>query len=133
MLKYLQDRIKDKNILILGFGREGRSTLKAFLEAGGARKLTIADQKELSLTSEVFSQKEFADYDLDGLGFCCGEDYQDHCDSYDLVMKSPGIVLKKEIGAYRCEILSQMQLFLNFTVTGSLALPVPRGKAPRRR
>lgn len=129
MLKYLQDRIKDKNILILGFGREGRSTLKAFLEAGGARKLTIADQKELSLTSEVFSQKEFADYDLDGLGFCCGEDYQDHCDSYDLVMKSPGIVLKKEIGAYRCEILSQMQLFFEFYRDRIIGITGTKGKS----
>ena len=129
MLKYLQDRIKDKNILILGFGREGRSTLKAFLEAGGARKLTIADQKELSLTSEVFFQKEFADYDLDGLGFCCGEDYQDHCDSYDLVMKSPGIVLKKEIGAYQCEILSQMQLFFEFYRDRIIGITGTKGKS----
>ena len=54
MLKYLQDRIKNKNILILGFGREGQSTLRAFLEAGGAKKITVADQKALSLASEVF-------------------------------------------------------------------------------
>lgn len=129
MLKYLQDRIKNKNILILGFGREGQSTLRAFLEAGGAKKITVADQKALSLASEVFSKKEFADYDLNRLEFCCGEDYQDHCDSYDLVMKSPGVVLKKEIGDYRCEILSQMQLFFEFYRDRIIGITGTKGKS----
>ena len=42
MITYLTNRIKNKNVLILGFGREGQSTLKAFLEAGSAKKITIA-------------------------------------------------------------------------------------------
>ena len=49
MITYLTNRIKNKNVLILGFGREGQSTLKAFLEAGSAKKITIADQKNLSI------------------------------------------------------------------------------------
>ena len=55
MITYLANRIKDKSVLILGFGREGQSTLKAFLKAGSAKKITIADQKALSLEMEVFA------------------------------------------------------------------------------
>ena len=51
----------------------------------------------MSIESEVFADKVYAEYDLNAIEFCCGPQYQDSCDDYDLVMKSPGIVLKKDI------------------------------------
>ncbi len=42
----LHELIKDKKILILGFGREGRSTLNRILEVGDAASITIADGNE---------------------------------------------------------------------------------------
>ena len=46
MLSRLHELIKAKNILILGFGREGRSTLNRILEVGDAASITIADGNE---------------------------------------------------------------------------------------
>lgn len=34
MLNILKEQIKDKNVLILGYGREGHSTLHRVLEVG---------------------------------------------------------------------------------------------------
>ena len=42
MLSRLHELIKAKNILILGFGREGRSTLNRILE-GGFRRVVAAE------------------------------------------------------------------------------------------
>ena len=46
LLSRLHELIKAKNILILGFGREGRSTLNRILEVGDAASITIADGNE---------------------------------------------------------------------------------------
>ena len=129
MITYLANRIKDKSVLILGFGREGRSTLKAFLKAGSAKKITIADQKALSLEMEVFADAAYADYNLQSIDFCCGPQYQDFCDDYDLVMKSPGIVLKKDISMYETEILSQMQLFFEYYRDRIIGITGTKGKS----
>lgn len=129
MITYLANRIKDKSVLILGFGREGQSTLKAFLKAGSAKKITIADQKALSLEMEVFADAAYADYNLKSIDFCCGPQYQDFCDDYDLVMKSPGIVLKKDISMYETEILSQMQLFFEYYRDRIIGITGTKGKS----
>lgn len=129
MITYLANRIKDKSVLILGFGREGQSTLKAFLKAGSAKKITIADQKALSLEMEEFADAAYADYNLQSIDFCCGPQYQDFCDDYDLVMKSPGIVLKKDISMYQTEILSQMQLFFEYYRDRIIGITGTKGKS----
>ncbi len=48
LLNLLKDLIQNRHLLILGFGREGRSTLRRVLEAGGYASLTIADQNRVS-------------------------------------------------------------------------------------
>lgn len=119
MIEYIRQRIKDKKILILGFGREGQSTLKLFLEAGTAAKLAIADQKQL--TTEDVGNPE--------IGLCCGKDYQSCIDDYDLVMKSPGIVLEKDVTEYDAEMVSQMQLMFEFYKERIIGITGTKGKS----
>lgn len=129
MIEYLRKRIENKSILILGFGREGKSTLKVLSEAGSFLKIAIGDQKELSLESEVFSSEEFSNCDLSKLEFCCGANYQDYIDQFDIVMKSPGIVLNKDIAEYKAEILSEMQLFFEFYRDQIIGITGTKGKS----
>ena len=113
MIDHIRKRIENKKVLILGFGREGRSTLKLFLEAGGAKELAVGDLKEFSQKDLSYLNEETAEVQAAGfeeINFICGPDYQKAMDDYDLVMKSPGIVLKKPVEEYKAEILSQMQL-----------------------
>lgn len=127
MLDFIKERIANKKVLILGFGREGRATLRIFLEAGSAASLAIGDQKELNPFSDCFS--DFEKEEVEALGFCCGADYQEHLDEYDLVMKSPGIVLKRDISEYRAEILSEMQLFFECCRDRIIGITGTKGKS----
>lgn len=132
MIDYIRKRIKDKKVLILGFGREGKSTLKLFLEAGGARELAIGDLKEFSLKDLEYLQEDAAEVQAAGfeeINFICGPDYQKAMDDYDLVMKSPGIVLEKPVEEYKSEILSQMQLIFEVYRDRIIGITGTKGKS----
>lgn len=132
MIDYIRKRIKDKKVLILGFGREGKSTLKLFLEAGGASELAIGDLKEFSLKDLEYLQEDEAEVQAAGfeeINFICGPDYQEAMDDYDLVMKSPGIVLEKPVGEYKSEILSQMQLIFEVYRDRIIGITGTKGKS----
>lgn len=134
MIDFIRSQIKDKSVLLLGFGREGRSSLRMILKAGGYTKLGIADQAKLTpedVRSAVCPAPDGAadskdgaaaqasvsktipvpDFDTDGILFHTGSDYQNAMNAYDIVFKSPGIVLKKDISEYTCRIVSQTELF----------------------
>ena len=132
MIDYIRKRIKDKKVLILGFGREGKSTLKLFLEAGGAKELAIGDLKEFSLKDLEYLQEDAAEVQAAGfeeINFICGPDYQKAMDDYDIVMKSPGIVLEKPVGEYKSEILSQMQLIFEVYRDRIIGITGTKGKS----
>lgn len=132
MIDYIRKRIKDKKVLILGFGREGKSTLKLFLEAGGAKELAVGDLKEFSMKDLVYLEDGTAKVQAAGfeeVHFICGPDYQKAMDDYDLVMKSPGIVLEKPVGAYKTEILSQMQLIFEVYRDRIIGITGTKGKS----
>lgn len=100
MRKFLKELITDKKILILGFGREGRSTLKLLLETGTYKSLTVSDVKDVS-------------GDLNAnIGCIYGVDYMATLNDYDVVFKSPGIVLEKDISEYTCLFTSQTEIFI---------------------
>lgn len=132
MIDYIRNRIKDKKVLILGFGREGKSTLKLFLEAGGARELTVGDLKEFSLKDLEYLQEDAAEVQAAGceeISFICGPDYLKSMDDYDLVMKSPGIVLEKPAEEHQAEILSQMQLIFEVYRDRIIGITGTKGKS----
>ena len=99
MIDIIRELIKDKSVLILGYGREGRSSWQRIKEAGGYRQIAIADMNQVQ-TEEGHPAR-----------LICGPDYQKCLDDFDVVFKSPGIVLEKDIHDYRCEIVSQTELF----------------------
>ncbi len=100
MLDILRNMLTDQRVLILGFGREGRSTLKRILQAGAYASLAIADQADLS--------SAVSDPSIEMLS---GPSYMDALNDYDLIFKSPGIVLPKDPSEYRCRFTSQMEVF----------------------
>ncbi|MCD8120599.1 MAG: UDP-N-acetylmuramoyl-L-alanine--D-glutamate ligase [Lachnospiraceae bacterium] len=107
MIDFLRNQIKDKSVLLLGFGREGKSSLRMILKAGGYAKIGIADQAALT-PEDVRAAGVFP---VEYIALHTGPDYQDAMDAYDIVFKSPGIVLKRDISEYTCRIVSQTELF----------------------
>ncbi len=85
MIQTLRNRIVGKRVLILGFGREGRSTYQALKAAGGYAGLAVADQspRDSSLEPEI--------------PWFAGADHQKAAVDFDLIFKSPGVVLDKGV------------------------------------
>lgn len=85
MIQTLRNRIAGKKVLILGFGREGKSTYQALKAAGGYADLAVADQspKDPSLEPKV--------------RWFSGAEHQKAVLDFDLIFKSPGVVLEPEI------------------------------------
>ena len=117
MLEYIKELIKDKSVLILGFGREGRSTYKWLLRAGGYKKLGIADCRNIE---EHFETE---------VSLHCGTDYQDAMNEYDIVFKSPGIVLEHEEAYYSCMLVSEVEIFLRCYRDKIIGITGTKGKS----
>lgn len=117
MLHYLKDYIKDKKIMILGFGKEGRSTYHVLSALKGYKSLAISDIAPLkdSFDEAVTVYSNF--------------EYQKHLDEYDIVLKSPGVVLERDIHDYRCTVTSQTELFLNCYRNQVIGITGTKGKS----
>lgn len=102
MFQLIDEIIKGKKVLILGFGREGKSTLAILEKVKSYRKIAIADKA--SLDRVALRLPEYVE-------LITGADYQNCLNDFDVVFKSPGIVLEQDISTYRCEMLSQTEVF----------------------
>ena len=116
MINTLRQLVFNKKVLLLGFGREGKSTLTALKKAGGYKEIAIADMKQITPPEKdikVFS----------------GESYQTACKDYDVVFKSPGIVLDSEVLSYGCEITCQTNVFLEKFSSRIIGITGTKGKS----
>ncbi|MBI2042543.1 MAG: hypothetical protein HYT21_02255 [Candidatus Nealsonbacteria bacterium] len=82
------DELKDKKILILGFGREGRDTLKFLKKLFPRKKIDIADQK----------------FD---------KNYLEKTKDYDVIIKSPGIPFKSLRTTGVRKLTTQTEIFFD--------------------
>lgn len=117
MLNLLKQYTEGKNVLILGFGREGKSTYKRLCEAGGFTSVTIADQNQIK------------DELPDDVKIISGDQYQDSLNDYDIVFKSPGVVLKNDFDSYTCKITSQTEIFLEKYASKVIGITGTKGKS----
>jgi UDP-N-acetylmuramoylalanine--D-glutamate ligase len=110
MFDLILNRLRGKRILILGFGREGRSTytfLKKYLPDS---VLAVADKNPLEGVTHA------------------GEDYLQAVYDYDIVVKTPGISLK-DFDAKGVEITSQTDLFLSQFHNQTIGISGTKGKS----
>ena len=117
MIEKIEPRIKGKRILLLGYGREGQSTWNVLRRLGTYEALDIADLKAPAALPE------------DGTVWHTGPDYQKCMDDYDVVFKSPGIVLERPENEYRCSILSQTEVFFQCFRDQIIGITGTKGKS----
>lgn len=116
MIELLRNKIENKNLLILGFGREGKSTLKRIKEAGGYSSVTVADKFPVNdLSSDI--------------KLVSGDSYQKTMNDYDIVFKSPGVVLEKPFESYKCQVTSQTEIFLEKYSSNVIGITGTKGKS----
>ena len=111
----LIDYIRDKKILILGFGREGKSTYNFIRKYLPEKHLTIGDKNAVALEDVNVS-------------FDCGENYLGNLGNYDLVFKSPGIPFVGVRYPATTEITCQTDMFLRFADCRIVGITGTKGK-----
>ncbi len=114
LISYIKNLIRDKSVCILGFGREGRSTLDTFMKAGGFKSITICDQNSVSAP---------------GFPTVTGDAYQKNLDQYDIIMKSPGIVLEEGALSDFSRLYSQSEIFLSVYRRQIIGITGTKGKS----
>lgn len=117
MKETIRNLVKDKKILILGYGREGQSSFRMVSSVGGYACLDIADANPVS--SDLTSSHKVI----------TGPTYLDCLNDYDVVFKSPGIVLPKDIKEYTCRITCQADLFLEVYGAQTIGITGTKGKS----
>ena len=117
----MKDRIinflEGKKILIIGYGREGKSAYKFITENLKDCDLGIADKNEINI--EDNSVKLYI-----------GDNYLDAIKEYDLAIKSPGIIVKDYIDETQKEkITSLTDMFLRFCPNKIVGITGTKGKS----
>ncbi len=110
--------VKGKKVLLLGFGREGQSTYRMLSRTKAYKELAIADQN----TEKAW----LPDPDVTWI---TGPDYQKCLDDYDVVFKSPGIVLERPVDTYRCQMISQTEVFFQLFRDQIIGITGTKGKS----
>lgn len=116
MKEKLRQFFDGKSVLILGYGREGQSTLELIKDFNC--EIAISD-KNLKITDEI------KQYRLYG-----GESYLDCINDYDIIMKTPGIALFDSVSCEtKKKITSQTDLFLRFCNNKIIGVTGTKGKS----
>ena len=108
-------------ILILGFGREGKSTYNLIREIDSSLPIGIADLKDIT-DEEVKNDKNVTLY--------IGDNYLEACELYDVVIKGPGVIIKDYISLEnRNKITCQTDLFVQFCNALTIGITGTKGKS----
>ncbi len=107
--------LRDKRILVLGFGREGKSTYSFLKNKLPGKRFAVADANKIDL-------------DDPDVTLLCGESYLDGLGDHDLVIKTPGIAFLNGEGRRGAEISCQADLFLRFCRCPVLGVTGSKGK-----
>ena len=104
------NRLRGKRILILGFGREGKSTLRFLQKHLPEAVVAVADKNAMEGVTHS------------------GEHYLEAMYDYDIVIKTPGISLK-DFNTKGIEITSQTDLFLSQFHAQTIGITGTKGKS----
>lgn len=124
MLKELLNYLENKNIVILGFGKQGKSTYKFFRKYFPEKRIDIMDEnfKLLEVNPEL-SEDIYCEVILGKLDILLLE-------KYDLIVKAPGISLKNyNLDNIINKITSQYELFLRFFDVLTIGVTGTKGKS----
>lgn len=119
MFDLIRDRLSNKKVLVLGFGREGQSTLRFLERHVPDAQVAVADRNENALSTPR-SQ---------GLAVFGGERYLEAINLFDVVIKTPGIPLREVTVAEGVEITSQTDLFLSQFHRQTIGISGTKGKS----
>lgn len=111
----LRPFFEGKRCAILGFGREGRVWLDILKRLGCCAEIAVADMNKV---------------DAEGVTLLCGEDYLDRAKEYDLLLQSPGVIIKDKLTPEeKAKILTQTELLLRLRPCRIVGVTGTKGKS----
>lgn len=114
IIKQIKSFLDNKSILILGFGKEGKSTYALIKKYVEYLKIGIADENNVATEEKVYY----------------GEDYLQALYDYDVIIKSPGVSLKDvDLSGIKGIITSQTDLLLRFNKKNIIGVTGTKGKS----
>ena len=124
MVKEIISFLENKKVLILGFGREGKSTYNFIRNHLKNQKLYIADMQEDLLDKNEFLKKD------SNIECICGNNYLNGLEDYDIIIKTPGISFKGiDTSKFYSKIKSQLELLLEFFKATTIGITGTKGKS----
>lgn len=124
MIEKLVEFLKDKNIIILGFGREGETTYKFIRKHLPNQKLTIADMNEVIIEDYSYLSKD------EYVNLILGKNYLNNLEKYDLIIKTPGLSLKNiDISKFKDKITNQLELVMEYLNLFTIGITGTKGKS----
>lgn len=118
--EYLRGCTNGKKVCILGFGREGKSTYRELAQNCSCKSITISDLNPVDREANNLPES---------VSIITGEGYQHSLGSFDIVFKSPGIVLEKSPEELDCEITSETQIFFSVFGSQTIGITGTKGKS----
>ena len=112
----------NQEIVVLGFGKEGRSTYNFIRKCFPAQKLSIADTNCLLEDDEIFTDDK-------NIVLLLGEDYQSTLSDFDIIIKSPGVKIHDKDPKLQDKITSQTDLFLQCYASQTIGVTGTKGKS----
>lgn len=111
----LKPIFEGKRCAILGFGREGRVWLSLLQRLSCCAEIAVADMKP---------------QDIPGVTGLYGEDYLDRAKCYDLLLQSPGVIIKDKLTPEeKSKILTQTELLLRLRPCRIIGITGTKGKS----
>ena len=117
MLPFKEIFTEGKTILILGFGKEGRSTFSFLSKHFPGCNVGIADQNTRIADEGIYARLHL------------GKDYLQAMNDYDLIIKSPGIMLSDIPERTKEKVTSQTDLFLREFAWQTIGVTGTKGKS----
>lgn len=123
MQAMITEKLKDRKVAILGFGREGRSTYRLLRAYLPEKELWIFDQNESIMEDPELMQDS-------GVHLFCGEGFEKGIEKFDLIIKAPGVPARIfPEGMNPEKISSQTSLFLSEYGSQVIGVTGTKGKS----
>lgn len=121
MKQSIINELTNKKVLILGFGKEGRSTYNFIKTNNIDCMLGIADKNDIT-DEDIIRNKD--------IYLHIGNNYEHIIKEYDVIIKSPGISFKgKKFFNEEHKITSQTELFLKYGANKVVGITGTKGKS----
>lgn len=115
MYPKIAEYLRDRTVLLVGFGREGQSSYRYLRQYFPEKPIAIADKNAVTVEDPFVT-------------CICGDRYLDCIGDFDLVLKSPGISFKEVDAPAHTEITCQVDLFLRFADCHKIGITGSKGK-----